>query len=149
MTMKAPHKIKSLGETEIPRIQQNIDNAYSTRVESLYKNVSGTSTTYLFQSIETGEHAFSGNGSATVVRSFGFKEKKGTILYAQAHARSINFVAAVTDVTQTGITVECAPRQYLQTSASVTNGSASLVTINFSSITTSQIVVGYFVLGAE
>lgn len=149
MTMKPPHRIRTFQDSEVARHNQNMENAYSTRVEGLYKNNSGTATTYLYQSIETGEAAFSATGSATVARSFGFKEKKGTVLYAQAHARSINFIASVTDVTQTGITVECAPRQYLQTSASVTNGSATLVPINFSSVTTSQVIVGYFVVGAD
>jgi hypothetical protein len=128
LTVKKPYTLPD------PRADQNFSRLYSHKLESRFKKVSSGTLSLLYQSLEAGETTFSATGSATVSKSFGFEEKQGTIVFAMAHAKSPLVTAHVTDVTQTGITIECR----------TVSGTAA-----FSAVTTAAISVYYAVIGSS
>lgn len=162
MTMKVPNKLKTIEAKDVAHVNQNFEQAFATRVESIHHTTNSGSTPYLFQSIETGQVTYSATGSPTVTKSFGFKEKKGSVLFAQAHAKHAQFTAHVVDVTSTGITIDVVarpinPQVSVQTFISATGITVtatgtllvSATAVTFSSITTAAVTVWYSVIGAE
>ena len=107
MTMKKPTTIKEFSPGTAPKLNQNLDVLYYGKLESRWKRESSGITSYIYQSMETGEVTFSSTGSATISKSFGFKERMGTVVFAIAHSQNINTLATVTDITNTGLTIEC------------------------------------------
>lgn len=136
MTVKKRHTHKSLGATEVHQLNENLDSLYSHKIESRfsYRPSASASVAAIFQAMETGEATFSATGSATVARTFSLAEQHGSILFAQAHAKSTLVTAHVTDVTSTAITIECR----------TVSGTAL-----FSSVTTASISVWWSVIGSS
>lgn len=144
MTTKAAFVIKKVN-TENPReIDHNFQEVYATRLESKWKRDSSGIAAYTFQSQETGEVDFSANGSPVTTLTFALKEKQQTVIYAVAQARSLGVTAHVTDVTQTAITIACAPRLVWDQAVST-----SLALMNFSQATTATVKVYYCVVGSN
>lgn len=134
MTLKKPNNLKAFDETTVYAHNQNIDTLYGSKLESRWKREDAGVSSFIYQSQECGEVTFSATGSPTISKSFGFKEKQDTIVFAQAHAKSTLVTAHVTDVTASGITIECR----------TVSGTG-----NFSSVTTAVVSVFYSVIGSN
>lgn len=133
MTIRKFHTIRD------PEVDENFNRLYTNKIESRFKRdgVSGSQTLIkTFQYIETGDGLFSANGSATTERSFPLQERPTTIVYAQACVRDARFLAHVTDITQSSITIAC-------TAWSQTAGRF------FSHTTTATVRVEYLVIGSS
>lgn len=134
MSKKAPHQVNTFSPSEAPKLNQTITQVYQTKVESLNFNQTSGVSQKSYQSMEHGEVNFSGNGSANTVKSFGFGEKQGQIIYATAHASHNRLLASVTDVTLSGLTI----------TLGLISGTA-----NLSDVTTGTIKVWYQVIGSS
>lgn len=134
MSLKAPHLFKTLGQEEVPDINQALIRAYQTRVESINKNNAGADQKLTYQSMEHGEVSMSPNGSPTISQVFGLIEKQNTIVYVNAHSTSEDVHAAVTANGNTSITIT------LRTISG---------TANFSDVTDGPVTVFYQVVGSS
>lgn len=149
MSAKKPNTITEITPQTVPKLNQNIDLLYSHKAESRHKNVNGTHSEMIFQSFQHGEVIFSANGSPSTVLSFGFKERQQTIIFAIAHAKSNAVTAHVTDVTNTGITIEVFPRVNIDITAVVNTTTATSTLLKFSQATTANVTIYYQVVGSS
>lgn len=104
MTIRKPNTIPDRD------IDQNFNRLYESKLESRYKRdgVSSSAITVKpYQTLETGDADFSANGSAVTTRIFALQERPSTIITAIAHAYHAGFLATVTDITQSQITIAC------------------------------------------
>ncbi len=158
MTMRVPNKLKTIEAKDVAHVNQNFEQGFATRLESIHNTTDSGTTPYLFQSMETGQVTYSATNSATVVKSFGFKEKKGTILFAMAHAKHEQFTAHVTDVTSTGITISvvCRPlnpqvsaQAFISATGITISATGTVLSTLFSAITTGAVTVWYCTVAAD
>jgi hypothetical protein len=134
MTARKPYNIKKMSPEESDPLNRTLDKLYSHKLESKWKRETSGITSYVYQQQECGEAVFSATGSPTVARTFSLQENHSRIIYAMAHAKSTEIIAAVTDVTASSITITC----------KTVSGTA-----NFSNVTTAVVSVYYTVLSSD
>src|SRR3990167_4432410 len=105
MSFRKPHTIVKVDKTEAHAIDIQFQELYENKLESEYRNNSGTNQRFIYQVQEVGEKNFSSTGSPSVAITLSFKNKFNTVLYANAHARDNSFIASVTDITQSAMTI--------------------------------------------
>ena len=140
MALKKPWTIKPQDPQKDDRINQNLDVLYKTKLESRWtRKASGSGiTSYIYQVMETGKTPdLSANGSANMVVSYGFHEKHGTVIYAQAHSTNPYISANITDVTSTGLSITFTP-----TLGRTDGTTAATATVLVTAVTISSIVTG-------
>lgn len=135
MSRKKPYTLRSLGREEAAQVGSMFDDLYRSKLKSTFSRDMDLSATTVkpYQASETGQIGFSATGSATITKSITIREVLSEIVYANAHAHHVGVAAIVTDVTSTGITIEC--RTF--------SGTA-----NFSAVVTASFTVSYVVQGS-
>jgi hypothetical protein len=108
MTQKKKHTIKGFSLNDVPKLDENLNDLYRSKIESLnlYDASASGAAIRIFQSIEHGYAYFSANGSAVTTRSFPIRSQFEQVIYANAHARHSAITARVTDITASSITID-------------------------------------------
>lgn len=99
MTVRKRHQLND------PYTDYEVTEIYRTKPESQVLRTDSGTAIRPFQVMEHGESDFTATGSATIAKSFAFTETYSNVVYAQAHAQDQNILAAVTDVTQSSVTI--------------------------------------------
>lgn len=107
MTLRVPYTLKKIEESN--ELLQNFQHLDRDKLESRYRYSGSASQTELkpFQSLQSGDALFSANGSQATVRSFPLAHDPGVVVSTWAHCMDPGFLATVTDITATSITVQC------------------------------------------
>lgn len=105
MTFKKPNTHKEFKTEEIPKLNQNLDVAFSHKIESLHKRNGTSISPFPYQALETGEITFSPTGSAVASLTYGFFNTFSSMMFASAQAKSTLVSAHITDLTVSSVTV--------------------------------------------
>lgn len=139
MTQKKKHILKGFSLNEIPKLDENFNDLYRNKIESiaLYDASASGAALRSYQAMEHGYAYFSANGSAVTTRTFPVRSQFEQIIYANAHARHSAITARVTDITNTSITIDAV-------SVSASGGAQA-----FSLTTTASLTVYWQIIGSS
>ena len=146
MAKKRPFYIKAFTDDTISQFNENEEHLYKRKIESIYhRTITGTAA-YLYQDIETWNIDYSANSTQGVARTWAFSQNKNTVICVHATTRNPEFVASVTDITNSHVTVTVNAMR-LNSTASLASLAATYV--NWSAITTACIGVMISVIGSN